>query len=357
MATSSSSGPLVPDFDVLVNGSPLAPEVLPYVVELTVDQSVDLPSMFTLVLASSEVQQQEFEWIDSQSLFSIGNPVEIKMGYQGVLKTLLAGEITSLEAEFVCDQLPRLRVRGYDHRHRLQRGRKTQSFLQQKDSDIAAQIGSSAGVSVQATDSGTINAYVLQANKTDWEFLRERASRIRYEVIIEDKTLYFQPVANDQSEVLTLDSDNDLLEFYPCLSSSGQATQVDVQSWSVKDKKKVVGSAKSGDEVSSMGGQSIGAAVAEKAFGAAVEVLSAFPVAEQAEADQMAKARFNELVLEFISGDGTCRGRTDLEAGKVIKIDGIGQRFGGQYYVSNAVHRFTPGRGYRTEFTVRRNAS
>jgi phage protein D len=106
-----------------------------------------------------------------------------------------------------------------------------------------------------------------------------------------------------------------------------------------------------------MGGKSVGAAVAEKAFGAAVEVLSAFPVAEQAEADQMAKARFNELVLGFISGEGICRGRTDLKAGKVITIDGIGQRFGGQYYVTNAIHRYSPGRGYRTEFAVRRNAS
>lgn len=357
MPASSSSGPMVPDFDVLVNGSPLAPDVLPYVVELTVDQSVDLPSMFTVVLSSSEVQQQEFEWIDSQKLFNIGNPVEIKMGYESTLKTLLSGEITSLEAEFACNQLPRLTVRGYDHRHRLQRGRKTQTYLQQKDSDIASQIGSSNGLSVQATDSSITHDYVLQANKTDWEFLCERASRIRYEVFVKDKTLYFQPVGNDQSEVLTLDMDNDLLEFSPRLSSLGQATEVDVQSWSVKDKKMVVGKAKSGDEVSSMGGKSVGAAVAEKAFGTAVEILSAFPVAAQAEADQMAKARFNELILEFISGEGICRGRTDLKAGKVITIDGIGQRFGGQYYVTNAIHRYSPGRGYRTEFAVRRNAS
>jgi uncharacterized protein len=330
---------------------------LPYVVELIVDQSVDLPSMFSIVLASSKVEQQRFKWIDSESLFSIGDPVEIKMGYRGELKTLLAAEITALEAEFACDQLPRLLVRGYDRRHRLQRGRKTRSFLQQKDSDIATQVGSSAGLSVQATDSSTTNDYVLQANKTDWEFLRERASRIGYTVTVEGKTLYFRPVGNEQSKVVTLDTQKDLLEFYLRLTSSGQATQVDVQSWSVKDKQKMLGSAKSSAAGPTMGGQSAGAAIAEKAFGAAVEVLSTFPVAEQAEADQMAKARFNELALEFVSGEGICRGRTDVEAGKVIKIDGIGRRFGGQYYVSNAVHRCAPGRAYRTEFAVRRNAS
>ena len=51
--------------------------------------------------------------------------------------------------------------------------------------------------------------------------------------------------------------------------------------------------------------------------------------APQAEADQIAKARLNEMALELITGHGLCLGRTDLRAGKVIKIDGVGKRFSG----------------------------
>ena len=106
-----------------------------------------------------------------------------------------------------------------------------------------------------------------------------------------------------------------------------------------------------------MGGAASGAAMAEKAFGATTTSLSTHPVATQAEADQLAKARFNEMVLGFISGDGVSRGRTDLRPGTVIKIDGVGKRLGGQYYVTSAVHRYSPQYGYQTHFTVRRNAS
>jgi phage protein D len=134
-------------------------------------------------------------------------------------------------------------------------------------------------------------------------------------------------------------------------------SEVTVRSWSPKDKKELVGQAKAGDEVSTMGGQESGAALAESAFGAAVELLHASPVATQAEADQLAKARLNDLVLDLISGEGVCWGRTDLRAGKVIKIEGVGQRFSGQYYVTVAIHRYSPQGGYRTHFTVRRNAS
>jgi len=352
----TSNGPVVTDVDVLINGSPVSAMVLGYMGDVVVDDSVQLPSMFSFTLGSSNAQDQDSPWVDDD-LFSIGNTVEIKMGGEGNLTSLIRGEITSLEPEFLIDKLPVLTVRGYDRRHRLQRGRKTRTFLQKKDSDIASQVGSEAGLSVQATDSGTNLAYVLQANQTDWEFLRERARLIRYEVVVQDKTLLFQPVGNGQSEVLTLDAAHDLLEFYPRFSSCGQATEIKLQSWSVKDKEAVLGNSKPGDEVSTMSGQSSGADIAQSAFGDAIEVISDQPVSTQPEADQLAKARFNDLVLELVTGEGVCRGRADIRAGKVIKITGVGQRFGGQYYVSSAAHRYSPRTGYVTEFTVRRNAS
>ena len=42
----SLSGPLVPCFDVLINGSPVSANVLRYIEEVVVDDSIDLPSMF-----------------------------------------------------------------------------------------------------------------------------------------------------------------------------------------------------------------------------------------------------------------------------------------------------------------------
>src|SRR6202521_2675002 len=250
MQSSKSKGPLVPRFDVAVNGKSLPAETIAYITDLTVDQSVELPDMFTFALASSDAQDTKLPWADNQDVFMIGNRVEIKMGYPGILASVMIGEITSLEPEFVVDRLPSLRVRGYARRHRLQRGRKTRSFIQQKDSDIASQIGGEAGLTVRAADSGTSLDYVLQANQTDWEFLCARASQIRYEVVVQDKTLLFQPVANNQSKVLTLDMEHGLLEFYPRLSSAGQVTEVKVQSWSVKDKKALVGDSKGGCESS-----------------------------------------------------------------------------------------------------------
>jgi phage protein D len=362
MPVAKADRPLVPDFEVMINGSSLPSSAAAYIAEVMVDESIELPSMFSLEIKDSDAlgrdgKGRELSWIVDQNLFAIGNVVEIKLGYVDDLETLLIGEITALEPEFVYNSLPSLLARGYDRRHRLQRGRKSRTFVQQKDSDIASQIASEAGLTAQAEDSGTTHDYVLQANQTDLEFLRARAGRIQYEVVVEDKTLFFRPAGNAQSEALTLTMDDDLLEFYPRLSSADQVSEVSARGWSPKDKKELVAQAKAGDEVSKMGGQESGAAIIEGAFGAAIELLSESPVASQAEADQLAKARFNHLLLNLISGEAVCWGRTDLRAGKVIKIEGVGKRFSGQYHVTSAIHRYSPQRGYRTNFTVRRNAS
>jgi uncharacterized protein len=356
MVVPDLNNPMAPGFSVTIDGAALSFEAESHVVGVTVDDTVELPSMFTLEMVGSADQTNAASWVDDEKLFAPGKVVEIKMGYVNEVESLFIGEITGLEPEFIFNRRPSLIVRGYDRRHRLQRGRQTRTFIQQKDSDIATKVAREAGLTPQATDSTVVHDYVIQANQTDLDFLQERARRIQYEVVVEDKNLLFRPVSNDKSEVLTLTMDDHLLEFYPQLSSVQQVSAVSVRGWNPKEKKELIGKAQAGDEVSTMGGKQSGPKVSQSAFGAAVGMVIQ-PIMTQAEADQIAKAHFNELALMLVSGEGVCLGRTDMRAGKVIKIDGVGKRFSGQYYVTEANHRYDPQDGYRTHFTVRRNAS
>lgn len=353
----SAQGPHapVPAFEILVNGSTLAVGAAAHIVQLSVEEDTELPDMFSLEIVASEELGDPFAWVDDESLFAVGASVEVKMGYADQLTSMFRGEITGLEPSFNADRLPALVVRGYDRRHRLARGRRTRSFVKKKDSDIAAQIAREAGLTPDTSDSGVTHDYVLQADRTDFEFLLERAGRINYEVVVEDKTLSFRPVGNAAGEELTLLADEDLTEFNPRLSSAGQVSDVAVRGWDPKNKQEIVGKSQPGDVSSTMGGQQAGAALSKKAFGAATEFMSRTPVAAQEEADQMAVARLNSSSLALVTGEAACVGRTDLRPGKVVKIDGVGKRFGGRYYVTSVSHVFTSGE-YSTRFAFRRNA-
>src|SRR6185503_12141080 len=287
MPVADLNKPVIASFDLVIDGSPLSLSAKAYVVGITVDDSVEIPSMFTVEIAGTDDPSESFPWVDDEKLFSVGKVVEIKFGYGNDLETLIKGESIALEPEFATDRLPSLVVRGYDRRHRLQKGRRTRTFVQQKDSDIASQIASEAGLTAEAQDSQVTHDYVVQANQSDLDFLQQRAKLIQYEVLVEDKKLLFRPAANDKSEVLTISLNDHLLEFYPRLTSARQTGEVNVRGWDPKEKKEITGKSKAGDEKSMMGGKTSGPKMADEAFGAAVSMVSDQPVMTQAEADQI----------------------------------------------------------------------
>ena len=208
-------------WEVLVNGSPLPNEAAVHLVELTVDEDVSVPSHFILRLAEADDLEKAFRWVDDDGLFAIGNAVEIRLRSAGAMTRIMSGEITALEPDFGAGALTSLTVRGYDRRHRLQRGRKTRTFVQQKDSDIAAQIASEAGLRVEAENTGVVLDYVLQNNCTDLELLQERAAPIGYEVVVEDKTLFFRPAGYAESNALSLTLHQDLSEILAAALDGG----------------------------------------------------------------------------------------------------------------------------------------
>lgn len=356
MPDSHGTQRLVPDFRLRINGTELPARARADLLAVAVHEDVEAPGMFTLRLINWDMAQMRITWADDDLMVE-GNEVEIRMGYVDHLEPLMVGEITGLEPEFSGGEVPMVTVRGYDRRHRLLRGQKTHSFTQMKDSDIASQIAGDAGLNAQAKDTQVTLDYVLQHNQTDLEFLQDRARRIGYEVVVEDKTLLFRPRENASAEALTLTRETDLLEFYPRLTTLTQVGQVNVRGWNVKDKAKIVGQAATGDETTKMGGSASGPSATDRAFGSVSVSSVDRPVLSQAEADQIARGRFNDMALAYIGGEGVCIGRTDLRAGKVIKIEGLGRRFSGLYYVTATSHTYTTGAGYRTAITVKRNAS
>ena len=347
---------LAPEVRLRVDGQDLPLEAEGDLIEVSVLQDVSAPGMFAVRLMNWDLDKLRFTWSDDP-LFAEGGEVEVLMGYAGELEPVFVGEVTGLEPEFRAGETPAVTVRGYDRGHRLLRGRKTRSFTQVKDSDIAAQIAQEAGLTAEAEDTKITLEYVLQHNQTDFELLEARARRIGYEVRVEGKTLKFRPRPSDESEVLTLHLEEDLLEFCPRLSTVGLAGSVEVRGWSPKDKEALLGTAAAADAGSTMGGKAGGLDVAAKAFEDAVAASVDNPVLDQGEADQVAAGRIREMALSYVTGEGVAAGRADLKAGTVVKIEGCGQRFSGLYYLASVCHTYTPKRGYRTAFTVRRSAT
>lgn len=348
---------LTPQVKILIGDNPLPMKAIADLSSVTVVEDLEGAGMFTLQLNSWDLLKGELTWIDdNDKLFDCGNTVEIKMGY-AKLETLIVGDITGLEPNFSQDTIPTITVRGHDLSHRLMRGTQRRSFLEKTDSEIASQIARERGLTAEVKDTGEKLNHVLQSNKTDWEFLKYRAQRIGYEVLVKNKTLYFRPSQNNTAKVLTLKYDDDLLDFSARLSTMSQVGQVEVRGWDPQQKELFISKAGIGKETTTMEGNTSGPKAANKEFGKTSYTIKDVIVSSQAEANQIALKLFNEMALDYVTGDGSCLGRTDLHPGMTIEITGIGKRFSGLYYVNSVTHSYSKTQGFRTQFSVKRNAS
>ncbi|MGI5154088.1 phage late control D family protein [Microbispora sp. CA-102843] len=338
----------LPDLSVRVNGSALPAAAQSDLRSVTVQEDLEALSMFTLELYNWDDKLLRVSWSDSP-LFAVGNQVEIWLGYVGDLHKVMLAEITSLEPVFTAESPPVLMVRGYDHRHRLARGRKTRTFAQMKDSAIAGQVAREAGLRAQVEDTKVTHSYVIQSNQSDWEFLLRRASLIGYEMYVRDKVLYFRPPQSAAQPAATLSLGQDITEFSPRLSSLAQAGEVAVRSWNVKEKKAVVATEQSASPS--------GSATVRRAFGASSLAILGQPTRDLAEAGPIAQGQFNAMSLTYVEGDVVASGRPQLHAGTVVDITGAGRTFSGRYYVTSVTHTMTLEQGYQTSFTVKRNAA
>ncbi|HUL12168.1 MAG TPA: hypothetical protein VLU73_08380 [Methylococcaceae bacterium] len=346
----------VPDVQIRINGADLPGSAQNDLHSVIVQEDLDAPSMFSFSLYNWDPITLQMTWSDDK-LFSPGNEVEIWLGYVDDLRKVMLAEITSLEPSFQADETPTLTVRGYDHRHRLLRGTKTRSFTKMKDSAIASQIASGAGLRAQVVDSKVTQDYVLQNNQTDLEFLQDRATRIGYEVFVQEKALFFRPYKNDAQPQNTLTLGDDIIEFQPRMTTVPQVVEFVVRGWDLKQKQAIVGKASPGQVNSLMDGRKSGPGLANIAFGKSSQTNVDQGPSTKADADQMAVGQFNEMALTHISGEVTCYGNAALRVGMVVKIEGAGNTFSGRYYVSTVTHSVSPDAGYRTSFSVRRNAA
>ena len=332
------------------------------ILQVSVEESLHRPSLFTLVLRNDYQPGGEADrpW-QHEEMFQIGQAVTIgfdpstteSQGYgQGAGGTVLEGEITAIETCFTEKTQAPVIVRGLDLSHRLHRGRHNRSFQNMTDSDIVKKIAAEVGIELgEIEESGIPHDYLFQENQTSMAFLRERAARIGFELFMQDGKLHFRQPRSDQQ--INLKWLKDLHSFRIRVSSAEQVQAVEVRAWDYSAKRSLIAKAQT-DQV-----------LTETETGRGRDTSSAFggyphapelivvdqPTFQPKEADLLAQALCDELGGQFIGADARAEGNADIRPGRLIQLQDLGPH-SGQYYVTETRHLYQE-RVYTTEFSVR----
>lgn len=335
---------IVSHIHVKINGNELPETARSHLLEVTVDQHVHLPAMFTIRFFDPGLELLDGNVIDLAGTVVIGS----KTADEQEVK-LIEGEITALEPEFGEGMGAELTVRGYDKSHRLYRERNSKTWLNVKDSDLATEIARKAQLTAKVDVTPTVYEHLYQDNQSDLAFLRRRASRIGYECFTSGTELFFRKPLKEPATT-TIAWGTELHAFRPRVTLAEQVEEVLVKGWDVQKKEAITGRSDSGNLYPKVLEKDDGKAWAKK-LGKSRMVLVDLPVVSQAEADIRAKAHLDELSGTFIEAEGEAFRRPDIQAGKMVKIEGLGKRLSGEYLVTRANHVYT-NTGLMTYFSV-----
>jgi len=309
---------------------------------------------------------------DPRGLFDLDNTLSLAMGYASEpMSEMFLGDVTGIEADFPNGGMPTMTLVAHDYMHRLSGGKIARGFSLLPDAIIAMILSAEnllmpvidpfvtgASAAIAAVNYFFKGTGTKQKGQTDFELMKEIADKYDADFWVDGNTLYLSRFMKDYAPSVNLKWGESLLDFSPRITTIGQVVGVAMKftlreipldfvvtvGWDF-DKESLT--------VSVVPGAS---AVATPSLAGPILTLIDQPIASPVDMTNSALKIAHELRTKLnnrLTGSGTAIGDPRIRAGAVIRLEGLGQDFSGDYRITNADHSIGSD-GYRTHFKVRK---
>jgi Rhs element Vgr protein len=326
----------LPTKTILVNGNALAATYR--VLSLKVSHIAHKIPEAQIVLLDGDVSTETFAASNSADLMP-GVEIEIKAGYHGQEETIFKGMIVKQGIKILQNQSSVLTIVAKHKIFKTTLNRKTTSFKDKKDSEI---------IEALITESKDVDAttvqhdHVLQSFCTDWDFINLRAEANGMFVLPKYDTILVKNPVLDGTAVLSLYYGSSMLEFEAEMDARNCYSEIKVSGWSASDQQIIESSASnqwngkepgnftSNDAADAMGNSSLdtywqGDTVTDNL-------------------DTIAKATMIRHHLSKTQGRVQCIGFATIWPGDLVELNGVGDRYNGNAYVTGVQHSIREGR-------------
>ncbi len=354
-----ASSIFTPRFTLEIQGKPLSDEISSEILEVIVDEKVDEGSSFSITINDNfDSEAQKFKLLD-EPLFTEGNLVNIKMGYNNIFETMVNGKITSILPDFFSNGGTTFTLEGHDLSFDyMKRCSPERTFIDQPYSDIAKTIAKEAKLTPVVDDTGKYKPSRRKDNDENYfVFLKRLAEEVSYRFDVDRDIMYFRNKEDVNKELLLLEMEKDIISFRPIMNTTGLFSEVEVRGHNPNDPNSpFVGRAKAGNERHQERKKKTGSQIAQQRYSESKKVITDVVVHSTGHAEEIAKAELNKASDTLIIGEVESIGLPQIRKGINIKLEKMGPRFSGKYYVTSTTHVIND-KGYNTNFKVKRNAS
>jgi phage protein D len=289
-------------------------------------------------------------------VISFGKKLEVSMGGGSAAAVVFTGRITAIEARFHATGVPEIAVLADDLLQILRMTRRTATYEDSTDADVAKNIASAHGWKADADATGPTHKVLVQVAQSDLAFLRERAAAIDAQVWIEDQTLKFKSRKDRDGGDVKLKLGVTLSRFQVVADLAHQVTSVHAHGYDRSGKKDFDGQAEASILSSEARGAKLGSDVLKDALGERKEHVVDRPLGSDEEATAVAEADLKARGRSFVRCRGETSGTPALKIGSRVAVDGVGPVFTGTYVATQVSHLYDRDRGFMTRFEGERPA-
>ena len=304
-----------------------------------------------------------------EGTFDIDNKLSLAIGYApDPLEEVFIGEVTGVEASFPNGGVPTMTLVAHDYLNRLSQGKYARGFGFLPDAIIAA-ILSAENLLIPAIDPAIVagSTAIAALNiifkgtgrkkkaQSDLELLQEIANQYDADFWVEGDVLYLSRFIKEYTPRLTLTWGESLLDFSPRVSLVGQVSGVSVKFILREIPLDFLVTAFWDFDRGSLGISVVPGAAAVALKDPVFGIIDR-PISSPADIANSALFLARELRNKLnnrLTGRGSAIGDPRIRAGAVIRLEGLGPNFSGDYRVSSATHSIDSG-GYRTNFIVKK---
>jgi Rhs element Vgr protein len=327
--------PLIPNtslhdtasFDISIEGKPLNTSY--QLLSLSIIKEINRIPVAKLVFRDGEAAEKSFE-LSNDDAFVPGKKISIQIGRDGSNTRLFTGIIITHAVKVRASGNSELHIECRDNAVSMTIGRHSKYYQQLKDSDLFHQLVIKYGLTDDIQSTTLVHKEIVQHHITDWDFLLLRAEANGMLVTVSDGSIKIASPKTSVAPVLTVKFGSSILEFEAEIDARTQWQSVKAVSWDYTNQQLFMAesSSTSLSEPGNVPGNQIASATKTD-----YEMHHSGHLLQQ-ELQSWVDGAFMRSRLAKVRGTAKVEGFAGIHPGDMVKIDGIGDRFNGNAYVT-----------------------
>ncbi|MEM7185347.1 MAG: type VI secretion system tip protein VgrG [Bacteroidota bacterium] len=332
-------------FEIKANGSAI-PETYG-VLDIRIEQHVNRISEAEITLRDGEAADNTFPITDADT-FKPGSEVEILLGYETTNVSIFTGIVVKQIVRIDDHSGSRLQVVCKDKCLKMTVNRKNGIFTEITDSDLISQLVSNSGLQADVTSTSVQHKEIVQYYSTDWDFIMNRAELNGLVVTTNAGKLTAAVPDVSATPELSVTFGYDIHEFEGELDATHQFSAVQGNTWDMASQSIV--NASSSEPTVNQQGNLTGSTLAD-VLGAGDGLINSSVVLDQDHVQAWVDAALLKSRLSQYRGSITFQGSSKAKPNTTIELNGLGDRFNGNAFISGVVHTLREG-AWNTEARI-----